>query len=760
MRKLLSACIITKNEELNIRDCLTSIKNVVDEIVIVDTGSTDNTIEIAKEFNAKIIQTDWENDFAKARNLSLENSSSEFNLIIDADEKLTNPEAVLKTLYNVPDDIGGWLVEMTSYRTNKFNKIDIVSNSLLRLIRNDENIRFNGIIHEQVFDSIYKLGLKIGISDIKLSHKGYELTFEQLKAKQLRNYNLLLKAIELEPNNLYLLNHLGKTLTVLDKTDDALEVFKTVIDKSETVGSFTIDAYNQIALIYFAKKQFDQSINYAKKSIEILPGQPLSHFILGDAYLGSKQFDKAYYTFKEIFGLLEQDNILVKIIGQYHIPKEQLFFKMGEALSGLSIFDEALKSYENGLKINPTDIFCLLGIYNTMLKMKKYEIANEWLKEIRKIHPQNDYLLQLQLIEINNENDEKTKIISQKSNPEKQPLISLTMIVKNEAEFLHGCLESVVDIVDEIIIVDTGSTDSTISIAQEFTQNIYSYKWNDDFAAARNEALKWANGKWILYLDADERLNITDKNKFRNFIATIDENIGGINCLIESEHYKLDGSSETHRGGYPRLFRNLGYPKINFRGRVHEQISPSILEQGLSFINSDIKIIHLGYNRDRSEMEKKVHRNYRLLLQHVKEEPTNGYAWYQLGQTLAQMRLIDEAEKAINLAITCGNLSDSVLASASATLAQLTGNKKNFVEALKWANLSLEKAPNQVYALHLKAFALLYLKRFEEAESTFREVLIRMEKKQGIPQSGFDIEIPESIILKGLEKSINKDSSF
>lgn len=760
MRKLLSACIITKNEESNLRDCLTSIDGVVDEVVIVDTGSTDKTIEIAKQFNAKIITTEWENDFSKARNLSIENASSDFILIIDADEKLINPESVIKTLSNVADNIGGWLVEMTSYRTNKHNKIDVVANSLLRLIRNHPKIRFNGIIHEQVFDSIYKLGLKIANSNIKLTHKGYELTAEQLKAKQIRNYNLLVKAVEIEPNNLYLLNHLGKTLTVLEKLDEALEIFKEVIEKSETVGSYTVDAYNQIALIYFAKKDFDSSINYAKKSIELLPGQPLSYFILGDAYLASQQFDKAFYTFKEIFNYLEQDNILVKIIGQYHIPKEQLYFKMGESLLGLNIFDEALKSYENGLKVNPTDIFCLLGIYNTMVKMKKFELANEWLKEIRKIHPTNDYLFKLQFLDVNNELVNIPLQEAKVNKSENRPLLSLTMIVKDEAEFLRGCLESVEGIADEIIIVDTGSTDGTIDIAKEFTNNVFTYKWNDDFASARNEALKKANAKWILYLDADERLNVTDKDKFREFLANLDESIGGINCIIESEHYKLDGSSEIHRGGYPRLFRNLGFPKINFRGRVHEQISPSILEQGLSFINSDIKIIHLGYNRERSEMEKKVQRNYRLLLQHVKEEPTNGYAWYQLGQTLAQMRLIDEAEKAINLAISCGNLSNSILASASATLAQLTGNKKKFEEALKWANLSLEKAPEQIYALHLKGFALLYLKKFEEAEEIFREVLIRMKKKRGIPQSGFDIEIPEDIILKGLEKSINKDSSL
>ena len=334
------------------------------------------------------------------------------------------------------------------------------------------------------------------------------------------------------------------------------------------------------------------------------------------------------------------------------------------------------------------------------------------------------------------------------------------MIVKNEEKFLEGCLQSVQGVADEIVIVDTGSSDRTIEIAKKYTDKIYDINWSDDFALARNEALRHSTGEWILYLDADERLDISNKTALINFLKNMPSEIGGINCLIESNHLKFDGETEIHRGGYPRLFRNLGYPNIYFRGRVHEQISPSILDQGYSFINSDIKIEHLGYNQSREVMESKIRRNYKLLLQHVKEEPTNGYAWYQLGQTLAQMKLVKEAEDAVRMAIQCGNLSKSVLASATSTLAQIVGNKKNFEEALYWSEESLKNAPEQVFALHLKAFALLYLKRFDESLDTFQETLLRMKEKKGIPQSGFDIDIPEEIILKGIEKAQLRDASL
>ncbi len=139
-----------------------------------------------------------------------------------------------------------------------------------------------------------------------------------------------------------------------------------------------------------------------------------------------------------------------------------------------------------------------------------------------------------------------------------------------------------------------------------------------------------------------------------------------------------------------------------------------------------------------------------MLIKHVQEEPLNGYAWYQLGQTLAQMKLVEEAEKTVRFALQLGSLSDSVYASASSTLAQLVGNKKNFEEALYWAEKSLEKAPAQVYALHLKAYALMYLDRLDESGQIFAEVLNRIKANKGVPRSGFDIDIPEEIVMKGL----------
>ncbi|MFN4149737.1 MAG: glycosyltransferase family 2 protein, partial [Candidatus Sericytochromatia bacterium] len=84
----LSLCLITKNEEKNIARCLDSVQGIVDEIILLDTGSTDKTVEIAKNYNAKIFYSDWENDFSKARNESINKATGDWILILDADEEL------------------------------------------------------------------------------------------------------------------------------------------------------------------------------------------------------------------------------------------------------------------------------------------------------------------------------------------------------------------------------------------------------------------------------------------------------------------------------------------------------------------------------------------------------------------------------------------------------------------------------------------------------------------------------------------------
>src|SRR5579885_2980294 len=99
--------------------------------------------------------------------------------------------------------------------------------------------------------------------------------------------------------------------------------------------------------------------------------------------------------------------------------------------------------------------------------------------------------------------------------------LSLTMIVKNEAAALGRCLASVRDIVDEIIVVDTGSSDNTKEIARQYEAKVFDFPWCDNFASARNESIRHATGQWLLWLDADEYFDDANRQRLQNLLANL-----------------------------------------------------------------------------------------------------------------------------------------------------------------------------------------------------------------------------------------------
>ena len=146
------------------------------------------------------------------------------------------------------------------------------------------------------------------------------------------------------------------------------------------------------------------------------------------------------------------------------------------------------------------------------------------------------------------------------------PLLAAVMIVKNEEQHLARCLASIKEACDEIIIVDTGSTDSTISIAQSFGARVYHRTWNNDFAAARNESLIHTNANWVLYIDADEMLVDVDASQLRSMLAHSPE-VAAFGVQVSPMIGWLPYTDF-------RLWRHD--PAIQFVGDIHETTLPDI----------------------------------------------------------------------------------------------------------------------------------------------------------------------------------------
>lgn len=206
-----------------------------------------------------------------------------------------------------------------------------------------------------------------------------------------------------------------------------------------------------------------------------------------------------------------------------------------------------------------------------------------------------------------------------------RPTVSACLIVKNEEHFLRDCLDSLRGVVDEIVVVDTGSTDRTVEIAEAAGARVFHEKWYNDFAAARNRSLAEATGDWILIIDADERLQPGQAEKLRQLIAN--PNADAYQILIVNFPDNEESRVTSHRIG---LFRNR--PEYRYRGAIHEQIGAPILEAGGRILTCDLKLDHYGYDPKVRISKGKEARNVSIVLKELRRDPGNAFMRYNLGQ--------------------------------------------------------------------------------------------------------------------------------
>lgn len=221
------------------------------------------------------------------------------------------------------------------------------------------------------------------------------------------------------------------------------------------------------------------------------------------------------------------------------------------------------------------------------------------------------------------------------------------MIVKDEEGCIKRCLDSVRNLVDEIVIVDTGSKDQTIEICRSYKAKVFFYHWDNNFAAARNFGLKKVKGEWILWLDADEEVAragrelLSDCSLFKDYDAF---SVPLINFYGEQVN-----NDEIVQIAQPRIFRN--HQGFQFENKIHEwlNLSKAYAMERVGFI--DLKIYHYGYMDARIEHKQKYERNINLLLQELAEDKDNAWAHYYLATEYYRRRKYKEAFEQVNQSI-------------------------------------------------------------------------------------------------------------
>jgi glycosyltransferase involved in cell wall biosynthesis len=297
-------------------------------------------------------------------------------------------------------------------------------------------------------------------------------------------------------------------------------------------------------------------------------------------------------------------------------------------------------------------------------------------------------------------------------------MLSVCMIVRNEAKELPSLLENISAVADEIIVVDTGSTDRTRKILKKHPLvQLHYFAWCSDFSAARNASLSFAKGDWILVLDADERLE--DPQSILPLLEV--QNVDAYDIIMCNLQPK--GSlTRVERSRLPRLFRNKGY---RYEGMIHEQISPSLHAHDAQRMAADLVIVHHGYQTETVQGgDVRFTRNMELLQKQIAKHPEDFYYLYHLALMYKQ-KDPEQSETLFVEVLEKGGIEipDSLRGQVYMRLAQLALEREDHMAVINCCKQSLRYDPQNVISKVCQITSLCGINAFNQASVLILEVI-------------------------------------
>lgn len=358
-----SLCMIVKNEEKYLKSCLESVQDLVDEMIIVDTGSTDATKEIAKSFGAKIYDYLWKNDFSDARNLSIEKATKDWILFMDADDIFENTfkERFKKLINSGYKD--GYYFKTASY-VNENNKADYVSNLNIRLLKNNKKYEFYGAIHEQLKSIKDKLNpSNFGVEDIIIHHTGYLPSVIKEKEKRKRNIPIIEMELEKNPDDPFNIFNLASEYFAEGNIEKALELYNIAYKNMDAKSGYASKLVLKRIGCYYEEGRFTEAINAVDDAIKLGFNYPDLYFYKGMMYHKEKRFTLAITSFKMAIKVYERKNDEVYING---CGSFRSYYALGEIHEILKDYEEAIVNYDYSIRYkikNPLVYFRLGKIF-------------------------------------------------------------------------------------------------------------------------------------------------------------------------------------------------------------------------------------------------------------------------------------------------------------------------------------------------------------------------------------------------------------
>jgi tetratricopeptide (TPR) repeat protein len=369
----LSLCMIVKNEEQNLPLCIAPLRPVLDEIVVVDTGSTDRTKEIARELGARVFDFPWVDDFSAARNESIRRATGNYILWLDGDDRVDESEvhklARLKSMLSPRKDKGYYLY------VNSQSPIDGETQFCqLRIFPRVPGAKFRGRVHEQIFHRLTRLGIPLIQADIVIRHTGYP-TKATVVQKSERNLRLILKEIEADPDDPIWHYNAARTLAGIHRQAEAIVHLRKVLENAkikEKEKQFYFETNLLLGRYYTELQELDEAYRVFSELVENFGGNGLAHFCLGENFFLRKDFEKARPE-------LERSLMLPLQVGMFPVNLGKLkfyqYFMLGECFLEKGRKEPAKEMFQKSLNLHKDHYKSLQSLGLMSLREGKFEEA-------------------------------------------------------------------------------------------------------------------------------------------------------------------------------------------------------------------------------------------------------------------------------------------------------------------------------------------------------------------------------------------------
>ena len=378
----LSVCLIVRDEEQNLAECLKSVHDFADEIVVVDTGSTDNTVIIAESLGAKVIHSEWINDFSYARNVSLDQATGSWILWLDADDRvpLSEGKKISMLKKNLPDR--AFYMRIRNIRSGGFGEQWLQ----LRMFPNHPEIRFERKVHEQVVFSIQRLHFPLARVDIRIDHVGY-LDGRQQKKKALRNREILLAHLAQYRHDPAYLSALGDSFYISGEFSSAVEWYEKVLGIPEGIKKqrdVYLQAYTSIALCYQNLGDFQAALGWVENCLLKNPEKIDTLFLAAEINEKTGDWGKAVDFYKRVM-------TAPAVLNSYAVDSEGLkaraLVRLGKLCRGNGQTENAEKYYRECIDKFPRVLNCYYDLGDLLMEKGNYAEAENYFRQAIGLRP-------------------------------------------------------------------------------------------------------------------------------------------------------------------------------------------------------------------------------------------------------------------------------------------------------------------------------------------------------------------------------------